>query len=165
MTIGDRIKKKRENLGISQTELARIISVSKQTLYKYENNIITNIPSDKIELIAKSLSTTPTYLMGWESKTEVKYYEGILSDLKENLYARLGSAFSSIEINHLKDFDSLSSQNQRKVEAYTRSLLEVQKVEEEQAHLLPNAAHERTDIEVTDEMRQHDDDIMNDPDF
>ena len=35
----------------------------------------------------------------------------------------------------------------------------------EQAHLLPKASHERTDIEVTNEMRQHDDDIMNDPDF
>jgi transcriptional regulator with XRE-family HTH domain len=32
-------------------------------------------------------------------------------------------------------------------------------------HLNLNAAHERTDIEVTDEMRQHDDDIMNDDDF
>lgn len=36
---------------------------------------------------------------------------------------------------------------------------------ENKTHLLPNAAHEQTDIEVTDEMRQHDDDIMNDPDF
>ena len=32
-------------------------------------------------------------------------------------------------------------------------------------HLMPNAAHERTDINVTDEMRQHDDDIMNDENF
>ena len=33
------------------------------------------------------------------------------------------------------------------------------------AHLEPQAAHERTDIEVTDEMRKHDDDIMDDDDF
>ena len=33
------------------------------------------------------------------------------------------------------------------------------------SHLEVSAAHERKDIEVTDEMRQHDDDIMNDPDF
>ena len=30
---------------------------------------------------------------------------------------------------------------------------------------LVNAAHERTDIEVTEKMKKHDDDIMNDPDF
>ena len=33
------------------------------------------------------------------------------------------------------------------------------------AHLEPQAAHERTDIEVTTEMRKHDDDIMDDDDF
>ncbi len=47
MTIGDRIKKQRELLGISQVELAEKIKVKKQTQYKYENTIITNIPIDK----------------------------------------------------------------------------------------------------------------------
>lgn len=32
---------------MSQVEFADKINVSKQTLYKYENDIITNIPSDK----------------------------------------------------------------------------------------------------------------------
>ena len=32
-------------------------------------------------------------------------------------------------------------------------------------YLQVNAAHERTDIEVTDEMKKHDDDIMNDENF
>ena len=66
MTIGDRIKKTRETKGISQTQLAKSVNISKQTLYKYENNIITNIPSDKIELIAGILKVSPAFLMGWE---------------------------------------------------------------------------------------------------
>lgn len=70
MTIGDRIKKQRELLGISQVELAEKIKVSKQTLYKYESNIITNIPSDKIEIIGKVLEVSPSYLMGWEDNLE-----------------------------------------------------------------------------------------------
>nr|WP_242843822.1 MULTISPECIES: helix-turn-helix transcriptional regulator [Clostridia] len=41
-------------MNVLQTELAEKIGVSKQTLYKYENNIVTNIPSYKIELIAKT---------------------------------------------------------------------------------------------------------------
>lgn len=65
MTVGERIKYKRELLGISQTELAKRVNISKQTLYKYENNIITNIPSDKIELIADELSVSAAYIMGW----------------------------------------------------------------------------------------------------
>jgi len=66
MTIGQRIKNRRELLNIGQTELADKVHVSKQTLYKYENDIVTNIPSDKIQSIAAALDTTPSYLMGWE---------------------------------------------------------------------------------------------------
>lgn len=65
MTVGDRIRNQRELLGITQTDLANRVKISKQTLHKYEKNIITNIPSDKIEEIAKVLNTTPAYLMGW----------------------------------------------------------------------------------------------------
>ena len=48
MTKGERIKKLRKSMGFSQVEFADRIGVSKQTLYKYENDIVTNIPSDKI---------------------------------------------------------------------------------------------------------------------
>ena len=65
MKIGQRIKQRREELGIGQTQLAEKIGSSKQNLYKYENGIITNIPSEKVEAIAKALYTTPAYLMGW----------------------------------------------------------------------------------------------------
>ena len=65
MAIGDRIKKYRLSLGISQVSLADKAAISKQTLYKYENGIITNISTDKIEVIASALNTTPADLMGW----------------------------------------------------------------------------------------------------
>lgn len=38
-------------------------------------------------------------------------------------------------------------------------------MEQNSEAVLLNAAHERTDIEVTDEMKKQDDDIMDDPDF
>lgn len=66
MTKGERLRKRREQLGLSQTEVANSVNVSKQTLYKYENDIVTNIPSDKIEALARKLETTPEFLMGWE---------------------------------------------------------------------------------------------------
>lgn len=70
MTIGERIKSTREKLGISQVGLADKIGEKKQTLYKYENNIITNIPIEKIELIASALHTTPAFIMGWVETVE-----------------------------------------------------------------------------------------------
>ena len=66
MDIGKRIKELREKRAITQTDFAKAIGVSKQTLYKYENGIVTNIPSDRIEIIAKALNTSPSNLMGWE---------------------------------------------------------------------------------------------------
>lgn len=82
MTVGDRIKQTREKMGISQIELATKIQTSKQTIYKYENNIITNIPYDKLISISKILDVTPSYLMGWE-KPSVNDAE-ILADLAGN---------------------------------------------------------------------------------
>ena len=55
-------------MGYSQTELAEKIGVSKQTLYKYENNIVTNIPSTKIELLAEKLEVSEMFLMGWQDQ-------------------------------------------------------------------------------------------------
>ena len=73
MDIGTRIKQLREQKGISQSGLARMVGITKQSLYKYENAIITNIPSSKIESLAEKLETTPAYLMGWvDEKTEKK---------------------------------------------------------------------------------------------
>lgn len=71
MTIGERIKQRRDELGITQTSLADAVGTTKQNVYKYENGIITNIPSDKIEALAKALQTTPAALMGWEEVSEV----------------------------------------------------------------------------------------------
>ena len=70
LSVGERIRKMRIGVGMSQVDFAKAIGVSKQTLYKYENDIITNIPSDKIEAAAKICNVTPGYLMGWEEPFE-----------------------------------------------------------------------------------------------
>lgn len=70
MTIGERIKKARKNRNLSQVDLAKSVGITKQTLYKYETGIITNIPSDKIESIAQVLYTTPAYIMGWGNEIQ-----------------------------------------------------------------------------------------------
>lgn len=72
MDAGKRIKELRIKCGLSQTELANKIDITKQLLYKYENGIITNIPSDKIELLAKELHSSPAYIMGWEKENTTK---------------------------------------------------------------------------------------------
>ena len=68
MTKGDRIRDLRKARKITQIEMARMLNTTKQTISKYEKNIVTNIPSDRLELIAKILDTTPEYILGWPEK-------------------------------------------------------------------------------------------------
>ena len=68
--IGERIKQLREANSLTQEELAKRLETSKQTIYKYENQIITNIPSDKIEILAKIFKVSPIYLMGGDETNE-----------------------------------------------------------------------------------------------
>lgn len=148
MTVGERIKILRNNLGMSQVSFADKINVSKQTLYKYENNIITNIPSDKIEAAAQLGNVSPAYLMGWEQLNEGK--------APVNTIKKMPGKHEKL----LDVYDQLSSRNQDKVLTYSKSLLTKQQLDDEVYEVA--AAHDRTDIEITTEGRQHDLDLMND---
>lgn len=66
MTIGDRIKLLRKSKQLSQENLAELLNTTKQAIYKYENNLVTNIPMDKIEILSNVFCVSPAYLMGWE---------------------------------------------------------------------------------------------------
>ena len=72
VTVGDLIRQVRQEQDVTQQELADYIGVSKQAVYKYENNIVTNIPTDKVDAIAKRLKVSPAYLMGWEEQPTPK---------------------------------------------------------------------------------------------
>lgn len=63
MDKGQRIKQLRESKGITQEELASLLQTTKQTISKYEKNIISNIPSDRIEELSKILDSTPSYIL------------------------------------------------------------------------------------------------------
>lgn len=70
MTIGERIKKLRLENGLTQEELGKEIGTIKQTVNKYENGTITNIPTDKIEIMASVFGVSEAFIMGWEEKDE-----------------------------------------------------------------------------------------------
>lgn len=85
MKKGERIKMRREQLGITQTALADMIGESKQTIYKYESGVVSNIPSDKIEAIANALDVSPAWICGWEQGSETPIPSGFdpLPDMEE----------------------------------------------------------------------------------
>ena len=80
MTIGQRIRAARERKDMTLDEVAKRCNTTKQTIFKYENEIVTNIPYDKIVLLSNALEVTPSYLFGWDEKkdspTETDLSEG-----------------------------------------------------------------------------------------
>lgn len=77
MTIGERIKNLRLKNDYTLDEIADKLGTSRQTIFKYENNIVTNIPSDKIEKLALIFNVSPAYIMGWENSQLGDYEENI----------------------------------------------------------------------------------------
>lgn len=79
--IGKRIKQKREELKITQEELAvKLGYKSKTTIAKIENGT-NDIVQSKVVEFAKALNTTVAYLMGWDDNKEQEDIETVASAL------------------------------------------------------------------------------------
>lgn len=84
---GDRIKYLREAKNLTQEELAKLLNTKRQTIHKYEKGIVTNIPSDRIEALARILDTTPEYILGWEPMTqEEQKNSDTIADITNKLF-------------------------------------------------------------------------------
>ena len=71
--IGDRIKQRRIELGLSQDELATMLGYkSRSSINKIERDG-QNLPQPKIMQIARALNVKPSYIMGWEQESGVFY--------------------------------------------------------------------------------------------
>lgn len=70
-SFGQNLRKIREEQGLSMAELAKRVGTSRQTVHRYESGVITNIPTDRVELIATALSTSPSRLYGWAEEDEM----------------------------------------------------------------------------------------------
>ncbi len=81
MTKGERIKARREALGLSVGELATRLNKNRATIYRYENGDIEDMPITVLEPLAKALNTTPAYIMGWEE--EPLDFESLLNALNQ----------------------------------------------------------------------------------
>ncbi len=102
MTLGERIRTVRESLKMTQEELGELCGTTKQTIFKYESGIVTNIPLDRLTLLAEKLGVTPAYLTGWG--------EGV-----PELPEKLGALAES--------FEQLNDQGQDKVVGYAADLV------------------------------------------
>ena len=100
-SIGYRIRKRREELEMSQEELALSLGYkSRSSIAKIEKDG-RELPQKKIASIAAALKTTPSYIMGWE---EVQQKNNSISDLIVRL--RTDNEFFSV-VEGLNQLDAV----------------------------------------------------------
>ncbi len=101
MTTGERIKARRKELGITADKLADIIGVSRSTVFRYENGFIEKMPLNNLVPIARALSTTVGYLMGWENDPASADGDGIDVEVM-SLFDGLSEQRKAEALNYLR---------------------------------------------------------------
>ena len=66
------IANKRNELGLTLEDVAKICNVSISTVKRWESGEIVDIKRDKVVKLAQALHTTPAYIMGWEDEDKTK---------------------------------------------------------------------------------------------
>lgn len=147
---------------LKQSDVAHMIGVKGNTLSNYENGV-SEPDIDTFCALCDIYDLDPAELLGEAYGLNVQ-----------------GSDFNikPSEINFLKKYRALDEHGQEVItfllkkeyercSKYTSNITDGLLVAEDAFQYPPelNAAHGRTDIKVTDKMKKHDDDIMDDDDF
>lgn len=132
-SIGERIKKRREELNMTQAELAHILGYkSPASITKMELGE-RGLPQKKIKQLAEALHTTPEYIMGWEKKSKEKEPVKIQfsEEARTNLYRLIDSLADKIKLDNSKIYEAifkamaeLDGSDQDKVLNYANTLKE-----------------------------------------
>ena len=67
MSVGNRIRQRRLELGLSGEEVGKMLGVNKTTVYRYEKGEIDKMPIEVVEKLSVALRTTPDVIMGWNT--------------------------------------------------------------------------------------------------
>lgn len=107
MTIGERIKARRIELGLSAEEVARKIGKDRSTVYRYESNDIVKLPTTVLEPLARALNTTPAALMGYsEDKKAIPPISSATAPARKgNRIPVLGRVAAGIPIEAVQDIE------------------------------------------------------------
>lgn len=165
MEMGEKIYNLRKEKGLTLEELGNLVGVGKSTVRKWEKGMIANMKRDKISKLASALSVSPAYLMGWEERDDDDNIWGFGIFPEEiDEYVHSVGEFLYYNPNHRPLFDSIMEVKTEDI-GFAKQMLDRINGKYHENDIYLNAAHERTDIEVTDEMKKHDEDIMDDDNF
>lgn len=105
MQVGERIKKRRKELGYNADYLAEETGLSRSTIFRYEKGDIEKISSEVLAKFARVLSTTPEKLMGWEDDKIISQLVEVTKRLSLEQQKQV-LTFAQSQLSSLKSDDS-----------------------------------------------------------
>lgn len=156
MSMAERIKAKRLELGLTQEELASRLGLQKSAIAKYENGRVKNIKRSTIAKLAEMFQCDPSWLMSLEDSYTEETREKLFAIAEESVIIGM---YRDLDAGRKAQADSYIRylHNEWSTENRTADVVSIKQREKD--HLIPNAAHEDN---PTPEQKKHADDIMND---
>ena len=100
MNMGDIIKKKRIEAGLTQEELAEKLGPQKSAIAKYENGRVENIKRSTIKKMSDILKCNPSYLMGLDEPTPSR---------RIPVYGKVAAGIPIEAVENIIDFEDIPS--------------------------------------------------------
>jgi len=94
--VGERIKERRTELGLSMPELGKRIGVNKSTIQRYEADGVDPKRTMIINGLAEALLTTPEWLTGLSDEKEYSIYTVCQLDLEKHIKGYLETVTSTV---------------------------------------------------------------------
>lgn len=82
-----KLKKCRKDAGLTLNELSKLVKIPAQTISKYENGNTTNIPYERLEILASFFGKNPAYFFDWDEVNRLDPFESlkkVLSKMKKD---------------------------------------------------------------------------------
>lgn len=70
--LSENLTRLRRERRLTLEQLAERVGTSRQTVHRYETGAISNVPPEKVELLARALGVSAAALMGWEEEPAVR---------------------------------------------------------------------------------------------
>lgn len=89
MNVGQRIKQRRKELGLTADDVAEYIGKNRATIFRYEKGDIEKLPISILDDLSDLLKTSPEWLMGWSNKHQpniVSIYNQLEPPRQEYVY-------------------------------------------------------------------------------
>ncbi len=101
-TLGTRVKKLQENLGLSQAELAKAAHMTQATISRLQANKMQQLKSDRLKALADALHVTADFLLGENDSQRVE--DVVARDPDARALVSTYSQMSSEQREQLRNF-------------------------------------------------------------